>query len=110
MPDIEIAVAVLRPRIQAALRKQSEPIEGTIVEAVAECVTGSERQPLGKPLGQGRLQAVVVGMGIVSRLVDKVQVGELGGVGTVAIARGIDLIEVEKTSQPVAVIADIANL
>ena len=72
-------------------------------------VTSGERKPVRIPLGQGRLQAVVVGTGLVRDPVDKLQVGETVGVRT--DARGdIDLIDVAKADQIVAVIADVANL
>src|SRR5258708_2378483 len=43
-------------------------------------VTRSERQPVGNPLGQSDLQAVVVGAAVVRNTVDKPQVGKPGGV------------------------------
>jgi hypothetical protein len=45
VPDVEVAVAVLRARIQAALRKQSETIQGTVVETMTVRVTGGEISP-----------------------------------------------------------------
>jgi hypothetical protein len=71
-----------------------------------------------QPLGQGRLQAVVVGIGLVRLPVDKVQIGEVAEaagvavVGTDAVAASAwsALIDVDKTSQSVAAIGDIANL
>src|SRR6266851_2748537 len=72
-------------------------------------VTGGERKPVGNPLGQGRLQAIEVGMGKVRDLVNKLQVGEGGGVRTGARG-GIDLIAVANTNQVVAVSADIAKV
>src|SRR5262249_4369591 len=81
----------------------------TSVEAMTVCITGEERNPMRKPLGQGRLKAVVVGIGAVRSLVDKVQVRKLGGVRTDARCE-IDLIDVTKEKQPFADICDIANL
>ena len=72
-------------------------------------VTGEERKPPRKPLGQGRLQTAVVGIGAVRSLVDKLQVREFGGVRTDA-RRGIDLIDVTKENQSFPAIADIAKL
>src|SRR5216683_7756508 len=75
-------------------------------------VAGGETKPVRQPLGQGRLQAVVVGIGLVRLPVDKVQIGERGAVGTDAVAASAcsALIDVDKTSQSVAAIGDIANL
>jgi hypothetical protein len=81
MPDVEVAVAVLRARIQAVLRKQSETIQGTVVEAMTVRVTDRETQPVRQPLGKGGLQAVVIGTANVVCIVDVLQVGELGGDG-----------------------------
>ena len=65
MPDVEVARSVFRPGVQAVLRKVSEAAQRTVVQAVTISVASSERDPVGEPLGQGRLQAVVVGTGIV---------------------------------------------
>ena len=43
VPDVEVAVAVLQPWIQAVLRQVSETIQGTVVEAMTVRVTGGER-------------------------------------------------------------------
>ncbi len=68
---------------------------------MSERVPGRERQPVGHSLGQGRLQTVVVGTGIIRHIVDKPKVWELFGVRTHAGARcvGKALIDVGITSQ-----------
>ena len=71
MPDVEVGAGVLRAWIPAVLREASATIQGTVVEAMTVSVTGGEIQPARQPLGQGRLQAVVVGTGIVCCEVDK---------------------------------------
>src|SRR2546425_9595184 len=107
MPDVEVAAGVLPFWMQAVLRGVSETIQGTVVEAMTVSVTGGEIQPVRKPLGQGRLQAVVVGSGIVCCEVDKLQIGERDAEGTDAVAVRIwsTLIEVANTEQVIAVIA-----
>src|SRR5260370_34041402 len=97
VPDTEGAAAVLPLWIGAVLREVSGSIQGTVVEAMTVRVAGSERQPVRSPLGQGGLQAVVVGTAIVRDLVDKIQPWELAGIRLVAIC--ITLIEVAKTRQ-----------
>src|SRR5262249_463677 len=72
-------------------------------------IAGLERNPAGKPLGQSRLQAVVVGTRIVHRLVDELQIGEFRSVGADA-GRRIELIKVAAAGQSVAVIANIADV
>src|SRR6266446_7846964 len=96
MPDVGVAVGILQLRMPAVLRRARKTIQRTVVQAMAVGVAGFERNPAGKPLGQGGLQAVVVGTRIVLRLVDKRQVGEFGLIRTDA-GRRIDLIEVEST-------------
>ena len=76
MTDVEIAAGVLGPWVGAVLGEQSPTIQGTVVQAVGVRVAGNERQPVREPLRQGRLQAVVVGMGIVGSPVDEAQPGE----------------------------------
>src|SRR5437870_5903640 len=93
----------------AVLRSSRKTIQGTVVQAMAVGVAGLESNSAGKPLGQGRLQAVVVGTRIVLRLVDKRQVGEFSAVGADA-GRRIDLIKVAAAGQSVAVIANIADV
>src|SRR5712691_8835905 len=75
-------------------------------------VTNGEIQPVRHPLGQGRLQAVVIGTGKVIYEVNILQIIEFGGVLTVAVAVRIwsTLILVVKSKQVSAVIADVANL
>src|SRR2546425_12302905 len=111
MPDVEVAAGVLPFWMQAVLRGVSETIQGTVVEAMTVRVTGGEIQPVRKPLGQGRLQAVVVGTGKVCHAVDVLQIRKLGGEGTDAVAVRIwsTLIEVAHTKQVIAVIADVTN-
>src|SRR3989454_1000943 len=84
-------------------------VQGAVVQTMAVGVAGLEGNPARKPLGQGRLQAVVVGMRKVLRLVDEAQVGEFIGVRSDA-GRRIDLIDVAATGQSVAVIANIAHV
>ena len=93
----------------AVLRSERKTIQGTVVQAMAVGVAGLESDSAGKPLGQGRLQAVVVGTRKVLRLVDEVKVRELLRVRSEAGHR-IDLIEVAATGQSVAVIANIAEV
>src|SRR5437588_3662840 len=93
----------------AVLRGARKTIQGTVVQAMAVGVAGLEGNPPRKPLGQGRLQAVVVGTRIVLRLVDELQVREFSTVRTDA-GYGIGLIKVAATGQSVAVIADIAEV
>src|SRR5437899_5287042 len=109
MPDVVIAAGVLRGGVQTVLGEVPETAEGTVVQAVTVCVTGSEIEPMAKPLGQGGLQAVVVGSAIVHRPVDILQIGELGAVGT-DVRDGVTLIDVHEIGQPGAVIGHIANL
>ena len=109
MPDVGVAAGILQLRMPAVLRSERKTIQGTVVQAVAVGVAGLEGNPARKPLGQGRLQAVVVGMRKVLRLVDEAQVGEFSGVRSEA-GRRIDLIDVAATGQPVAVIANIAHV
>ena len=66
LPDVEVAAAILRACIVAVLGEQSKTIQRAIVEAVSESVTGRERQPVRSPLGHSNLQAVEVGMDVVS--------------------------------------------
>src|SRR6266446_6432704 len=93
----------------AVLRSERKTIQGTILQAMAVGVAGLESNSAGKPLGQGRLQAVVVGTRKVLRLVDERQIRELSRVGADA-GRRIDLIDVAATGQSVAVIANIAQV
>src|SRR5260370_27685074 len=93
----------------AVLRSERKTIQGTVVQAMAVSVAGLESNSAGKPLGQCRLQAVVVGTRKVLRLVDEVQVGEFSGVRSDA-GRRIDLIKVAATGQSVAVIANITQV
>src|SRR5579863_4691883 len=77
VPDVEVAAGVLRRCVIGVLRHVSVySIQGAVVQAMSVGVTGGEIQPVGNPLGQGRLQAVVVGTGKVRDLVDIPQVGE----------------------------------
>src|SRR2546426_2551964 len=93
----------------AVLRSERKTIQGTVVQAMAVGVAGLEGNPARKPLGQGRLQAIVVGTRIVLRLVDELQIGEFSAVGADA-GRRIDLIKVAAAGQSVAVIANIADV
>src|SRR5262245_35081655 len=72
-------------------------------------VTGLERNPARKPLGQRGLQTVVVGTHKVLRLVDERQIRELRGVRADAGHR-INLIKVAAAAQSVAVIGNIADV
>src|SRR5437016_89022 len=100
----------------AVLREGSKTIQRTIVEAMTVGVAGEKGKPVRKPFGQGCLEAVVIRIRAVGRLVDKLQVGELCGVRTDAIgccrsdARWGNLIEVAEKQQPFAFIADVAEL
>src|ERR1700694_4278104 len=111
MADIEVAAAVLTLWMVAILRELSGTMQGAVVEAMTVSVTGGERQPVRSPLGQGRLQAVVVGTGIVRHVVDNLQVWEArirtsavsdGSGATLAKGTetrfGINLIEVVKAN------------
>ena len=109
VPDVEVAGGVFPIRIPAVLRLPAETIQGTIVQAMTVGITRGEIKPVGKPLSQGRLQAVVVGPGIVLYMVDILKVGELGGEGSDA-GDEIRLIEVDVTNQVVAVSPDIAYI
>src|SRR5438034_10530474 len=91
----------------AVLRCSRKTVQGAVVQTMAVGVAGLESNSAGKPLGQGRLQAVVVGTRIVLRLVDELQIGEFSAVGT-DVGRRIDLIKVAAAGQSVAVIANIA--
>jgi hypothetical protein len=79
--------------MRAVLRSERNTIQGAVVQAMAVGVARPEGNPAREPLGQGCLQAVVVGTHKVRRLVDEVQVGELGGEG-LDTRHKIDLIEV----------------
>src|SRR2546422_10748237 len=92
----------------AVLRSERKTIQGTVVQAMAVGVAGLEGNPARKPLGQGRLQAVVVGTRKVLRLVDELQIRELSSVGADA-GRRIDLIKGAGGGQAGAGIADIAE-
>src|SRR2546427_812802 len=93
----------------AVLRSSRKTIQGAVVQTMAVGVARLEGNPARKPLGQGRLQTVVVGTRQVLRLVDELQIGEFSGVGADA-GRRIDLIKVAAAGQSVAVIADIAEV
>jgi len=117
VPDVEVAAGVLQVRTGAVLRSESVKIQGTAVEAMTVGVAGGEVQTVRYPLGQGRLQAVVVGMGEVIYEVNILQIGEFGEEGTRSAARssvGVriwsTLIEGAKTKQVTAVIAHVTNL
>src|SRR5260370_15639763 len=71
VPHVEVAAAITCPRIPAVLRERSETILGTVVQAMTVGVTGGEIQPVSNALGQGGLQAIVGGVAVVRRLVDK---------------------------------------
>ena len=80
-------------------------------------VTGGEIQPVRSPLGQGRLQAVVVRMGMIRLIVNDLQVGELGVEGTRSAVCAVasdriwsTLIDVAHSQQVIAVIADVADI
>src|SRR5437879_2511318 len=112
---VEVAAGVFRPRIGAVLWQRPEAILGTVVQAMAVCVTGGEAQPVTNPLSQCRLQAVVVGKSIVCIPIDVIQVWEgrsvrLHAIGGYQVGRGRDLIQVDKRCQPCAVVGYIANL
>jgi hypothetical protein len=100
-------------------------ILGTGVKAMTVRVTGREFQPVRQPLGQRRLQAVVIRTGFIIYEVNNPQereVAETGGdagAGGVAVIRtdaraGVrdkkSLIDVAHSLQVSAVIADVANL
>src|SRR5712691_8671491 len=93
----------------AVLRSSRKTIQGTVVQAMAVGVAGLESNSTGNPLGQGRLQAVVVGTRIVLGLLDELQIGAFSAVGADAGHR-IDLIKVAAAGQSVAVIANIADV
>src|SRR6266571_8064291 len=93
----------------AVLRSSRKTIQGAVVQTMAVSVAGLEENPARKPLGQGRLQAVVVGTRKVLRLVNELQIGEFSGVGADA-GRRIELIKVAAAGQSVAVIANIAEV
>ena len=76
MPDVIVAAGVFGLRFIRVLRWIAEPIQGPVVQAMAVRVTSGEIKPVGEPLSQGHLQAVVAGEGIIKYLVDKLQVGE----------------------------------
>src|SRR5437588_9035811 len=109
MPHVVIAAGVFRGGVQAVLREVPETAEGTVVQAMTVSVIGGEVKPVRKPLGQGGLQAVVVGSAIVHRPVDILQIGELGAVGTDS-RDGVNLVDVDEISQSGAVIGNIADL
>src|SRR5437870_4376526 len=93
----------------AVLRSSRKTVQGAVVQTMAVGVAGLEGNPARKPLGQGRLQTVVVGTYKVLRLVDERQIRELSGVGADAGDR-INHINVAAAAQSVAVIADIADV
>src|ERR1019366_2516441 len=118
VPHVEVAASVFRSGIRAVLREIGRTIQGIVVQAMTVGVTGDERKPVRSTLGKGHLHAVVVGIGNVRFLVDKVQIREwMGGACAERIAVGISqsnqrgnrLIQVLKSSQSCAVVADIAN-
>src|SRR5262249_19043706 len=109
VPDVGVAAGILQPRTPAVLRSERKTVEGTVIQAMAVGVTGLERNPPRKSLGQCRLQAIVVGTHKVLRLVDEAQIGEFGGVRANASYR-IDHIDVAGAAQSVAVIANIADV
>src|SRR5260370_41923298 len=79
MPDIEYTVPVDSRRRVRAIGWQLNVIEivRSGVEGVGVGVTRQERQAMGRPLGKGHLQAVVVGLVQVRQAVDLPQVREL---------------------------------
>src|SRR5437879_11922188 len=85
MPHVVIAAGVFRAGVQAVLGEVPETAEGTVVQAVPVGVAGGEVKPMAKPLGQGGLQAIVVGPAVVHRPVDIFQIGKFGPVRTVDI-------------------------
>src|SRR5260370_6335 len=125
VPDVEVAVGVLCLYVIAVLRQRSETVQGTFVQRMAVSVTGGEREAVSDALGEGGLQAVVVGIAVVGRVVDIPESGELGGVWVHRVVGGqrecgvcwncysvndLALIEVAQTRQPGAVVANVANL
>src|SRR5579863_8969335 len=78
VPDVEVAAGVLVAWITGVLREEPVTIPGVVVEAMSVGVTAGEIKPVRNPLSQGRLQAVVVGNGIIRHLIDVPQVGEAG--------------------------------
>src|SRR5258708_21322451 len=81
-------------------------------------ITDGEIQPVRSPLGQSRLQAVVVRTGKIIYEVNILQPGEVADAAGVAIVRTVarsgriwsTLIFVAETKQVTAVIADVADL
>ena len=71
VPDIEVAGGVFRRRIQAVLRLPGETVQRTVVEAMPVGIPNGEVETVGEPLGQGCLQAVVVGVGVVLHVIDE---------------------------------------
>src|SRR3979411_754898 len=71
-------------------------------------VASSEGKSVRYPLGQGGLQTMVVRTNIVRNLVYPLQIREIGRKRTDSVC--ILLIDVAKTCQPRAVVADITNL
>src|SRR6266699_1578841 len=121
MPHVVIAAGVFRAGVQAVLGEVPETAQGTVVQAMTVSVTGGEIEPMAKPLGQGGLQAIVVGPAVVHRPVEIFQIGKFGPVRTVDIGftvatsdfrgrTGVNLVDVDEISQPGAVIGHIANL
>ena len=78
VPNVEVAAAVLPLWMRAVLWSLSLEIQGTVVEAMTVGVTSGEIQPVKIPLGQGRLQAVVVRMGGIRLFVNYLEIGEFG--------------------------------
>src|SRR5258706_4285939 len=76
MANVEVAVPVLAFYVGAVLRQRPKAVDGAVVETVAISVTGNERQAVRHPLGDGCLEAVVIGMSPVVCEVDEPQVGE----------------------------------
>src|SRR4029077_19916872 len=83
VPDVEVAAGVLRASILGILWGDRLEVQGTVVEAMTVRVTCGEFQPVRSPLGQRRLQAVVVGTVEVIYEVNDSQVGKFAGIRTV---------------------------
>src|SRR5215469_2483808 len=112
MPSVEVAVPVVQLRIRAVHGLRSETAQGTIVEAMAEGVTGGEVQTVRSALGKSRLEAVVVRNAKVRELVNESQVRILGAVWSGWVGGGGQqrLINVSLTYQLRTMVPHITNL
>ena len=81
--------------MRAVLWCLSLEIQGTVVEAMTVGVTSGEIQPVRNPLGQGRLQAVVVRMGSIRLFVNYLEIGEIAEAVGVAGDSGVAIVWTE---------------